>query len=119
MYDTFGEYCSIPGKDVKAQLIEELENNIHWYTMAIAACLGMRGIQFTDWFNKLKRPRTWPNKLSLYALCILFHRNALVFNLGHIWTTLEVNPGLPVSIIQEMCKTVMLYLGNNLYGTLR
>ena len=30
-----------------------------------------------------------------------------------------MNPGLPVSIIQEMCETVMLYLGNNLYGTLR
>ena len=119
MYDTFGEYCGIPGKDVKAKLIEELENNTPWYTMASAACLGIRGIQYMDWLKKLKRPRTWPNELNLYTLCILFHRNALVFNSGHIWTTLEVDPGLPVSIIQEMCETVMLYLGNNLYSTLR
>ena len=53
MYDTFGEYCGIPGKDVKAKLIEELENNTSWYTMASAACLGMRGIQYMDWIKKL------------------------------------------------------------------
>ena len=93
MYDTLGEYCGITGKDIKAKLLEELENNTQWYTMASAACLGMRGVQYTDWINKLKHPRTWPNELSLYALCILFCRNALVFNSGHIWTTLEVNPG--------------------------
>ena len=119
MYDTFREYCGLTGKDIKAKLLEELENNTQWYIMASAACLGMRGVQYTDWINKLKCPRTWPNEPSLYALCILFCRNALVFNSGHIWTTLEVNPGLPVSIISEMCETFMLYLGNNLYGTLR
>ena len=119
MYDTFGEYCGISGKEVKQKLIDELDSSVTWYTMASAACLGMRGIPFTDWLKKLKHPRTWPNELTLYALCILFHRNALVFNSGRIWTTLEVSPRLSVNIIQEMCETVMLYLGNNLYGTLR
>ena len=119
MYDTFGEYCGTPGKEIKQKLIHELETNTTWYTTASAACLGMKGIQFMDWLKKLKRPRTWPNELPLYALCILFHRNVLVFNAGCIWTTLEVNSELPVNIIQEMCETVMLYLDNNLYGSLR
>ena len=119
MFDTFGEYCGMTGKEVKQKLIEELDSNVTWYTMASAACLGMHGIPFIDWLKKLKRLRTWPNELTLYALCIMFRRNALVYNSGHIWTTLEVKPGLPVSIIQEMCETVMLYLGNNLYGTLK
>ena len=118
MYDMFREYCGTPGKEIKQKLIHELETNTTWYTTASAACLGMIGIQFMDWLKNLKRPRTWPNELPLYALCILFHRNVLVFNAGHIWITLEVNSELPVNIIQKMYETVILYLDNNLYGSL-
>ena len=52
-------------------------------------------------------------------LCIVFRRNALVINGGRIWTTLETSQDMSISIIQEMCETALLYMGNNLYGILR
>ena len=70
MFDTFGEYCGMSGKEVKQKLIDELDSNVTWYTMASAACLGMHGIPFIDWLKKLKRPRIWPNELTLYVLCM-------------------------------------------------
>ena len=118
LYDTFSKYCDLSGDEVKAKVLYELESNSVWYTKASAACLGMRGIKFDVWLKKQACPHTWPNELILYALCILFCCNALVINGGRIWTTLKTNQDMTISVIQEMCETTLLYLGNNLYGTL-
>ena len=119
LYDTFSKYCDLTGDEVKAKVLQELETNSFWYTKASATCLGMQGIKFETWLKKQAHPCTWPNELILYALCIIFCRNALVINGGRIWTTLETNQDMTISVIQEMCETTLLYLGNNLYGTLR
>ena len=119
LYDTFAEYCTLTGVEVKRRLLSELKSKEEWYVKASAACLGMHGIRYTDWLKKLEKARTWPDELALYALYILFHRNACVFNSGQIWTTLDVKPNMTVDTIQEMCETTLLYLGNNIYGILR
>ena len=118
LYDTFTEYCTLSGMDVKRKLITELKEHEDWYIIASAACLGMRSVKYEEWFKKLQKARTWPNELALYALCIIFHRNACMFNNGRIWTTLEVTPSMSIGTIQEMCETSLVYLGNNIYGIL-
>ena len=118
LYDTFAEYCTLSGMDVKRKLIIELKEREDWYIKASVACLGMQSVKYEEWFKKLQKARTWPNELVLYALCIIFCRNACVFNNGHIWTTLEVTPSMSIGTIQEMCETTLLYLGNNIYGIL-
>ena len=119
LYNTFAEYCTLTGVEVKSRLMEELKTREEWYIKASAACLGMRGVKYKDWLKKLEKARWWPNELALYSLCILFRQNACVFNNGHIWTTLDVEPNMTVGTIQEMCETTLLYLGNNIYGILR
>ena len=119
LYDTFVEYCMLSSTEVKSKLIQELKQREEGYVWATAACLAMRGFKYNEWLKKLERVRMWPNELALYALCIIFHRNACVFNNGHIWTTLDVSPNMTVGTIQEMCETTLLYLGNNIYRILR
>ena len=36
-----------------------------------------------------------------------------------VWTTLEVLPDMDLGVVQGMCETTLLYLGNNLYPMLR
>ena len=119
LYDTFANYCMLDGKEVKKALVSELKSKEVWYERAGSACLGMRGVTFKNWLAKLERLRTWPNELVLYALSVLFQRNAIVFSCGRVWTTLEDLPDMDLGVVQEMCKTTLLYLGNNLYAMLR
>ena len=119
LYDTFAEYTDLNANEVKAELISELITNHDWYNKAGAACLGMRGIKYDTWLKKLRVAHGWPDKLALYALCIIFRRNALVMNSGRLWTTLKNTSNLSIRILKEMCETVLLYLGNNLYGIVR
>ena len=119
LYNTFAEYCMLTGAEVKIKLLHKLKTREEWYIKASTACLGMRRVAYSDWYKKLQKACTWPNELALYALCVLFHHNACVFNNGRIWTTLDVTPNMTIGTIQEMCKTTLLYLGNNIYGILQ
>ena len=80
LYDTFTEYCDMDGVDVKKTLLKALEKDKIWFTHASAACLGMRGVSYVNWVSKLERPRTWPDEYTLYCLCVVFQRNAVVIN---------------------------------------
>ena len=104
---------------LRKKMIQELKEREDWYIRASATCLSMHGLKYNEWLKKLERVRTWPNELALYALCIVFCRNACVFNNGCIWTTLDVTPSMTIGTIQEMCEKMLLYLGNNIYGILR
>ena len=84
LYYTFAEYCTLNGAEVKTKLLQELKAREEWYIKASTARLGMCGVAYSDWYKKLQKARTWPNELALYALCVLFHRNACVFNNGRI-----------------------------------
>ena len=65
LYDTFTEYTDLDCDQVKSMLINELTFNSEWYKEAGVASLGMRGIQYQEFLNKLKKKRTWPNELAL------------------------------------------------------
>ena len=119
LYDTFADYCELQPYQVKEKMLDEIRTNWRWYKKASLVCLGMRQLEFDAWLKRLEKPRTWPNELALYALCVTFRRNAMVFNAGRIWTSMEVKPNMTQGICQEMCESVFLYLGNNLYGILR
>ena len=58
LYDTFAELCELSGSEVKEHLIKELETNYFWYGSASSACLGMRGLTYKEWLEKLKKPHT-------------------------------------------------------------
>ena len=119
MYDFFGEYSNMTADEVKAKLITELSENKEWYGMAATCPLGMRRIRFDQQLKKLEKPRTWPDELCLYTLCIIYCRHAIVFTATQPWCTVKVKENMTIGIIQEMCETVLLYLGNKLYGVLQ
>ena len=105
--------------EMKAKVIKEIETYSAWFKDAGTCSLGMRGITFEAWLEKLKKPRTWPDELALYALCVLTRRHALVFTTNQPWCTMEKKSGVTLSIAQEMCEMILLYLGNKLYGILQ
>ena len=119
LYDTFAELCELDADSAKDLLIKEIHENKAWFIKLCTACLGMRMVTFEAWYKKLQKPRTWPNEFALYALCVVFRRNAIVINAGQPWTSMQLPEGMTFDTCLEMCKTRLLYIGNNLYAILR
>ena len=119
LYDTFAELCELDTDGVKKLLIKEIHENKSWFIKSCAACLGMRMVTFESWYSKLQKPRTWPKEFALYTLCVVSRRNTIVINAGCAWTTMQLPEGMSFNTALEMCETRLLYIGNNLYATLR
>ena len=118
LYSIFGAYSNMTEDEIKHKVVMEINEHADWYDTASSVSLTMKGITFKKWLNQLVKPRTMPDEVILYALCVIFRRNALVFTGIRPWTTLKKTPNMTLSIVSEMCETVLLYLGNNLYGEL-
>ena len=119
IYDIFGSYSLDPANIVKANVIAEIESNPVCYSKAGRIMLVMKGTTFKKWLESMKRPRTWPDELMLYALCVLYRHNCVVYVKWQPWHTVQPKAGQTFNMIEEMCETKLLYLGENLFGVLR
>ena len=118
LYSIIGSYSNMTEDEVKHKVIMEINEHAEWYDMASSVALTMKGINFKKWLCQLVKHRTMPDEVVLYALCVIYRRNALVFTSIRPWSTLKKTPNMTLNIVSEMCETLLLYLGKNLYGEL-
>ena len=64
-------------------------------------------------------PRTRLDELMLYVLCVLYRRHCIVYTKWQPWHTVNPESELSLNMIEEMCETKLLFIGENLYGVLR
>ena len=58
------------------------------------------------------------DELTLYALCRLHHRHAVVYTMAGLWTTVKDGMLLSESELVEKCDIKLLHLGGYRYGVL-
>ena len=56
------------------------------------------------------------DELTLYALCKLYHRHAVVYTMAGLWTTVKDGVLLNKSELMEKCDIELLHLGGCRYG---
>ena len=78
----------------------------------------MKGTTFQKWLEYMRRPRTRPDELMLYILCVLYRRHCVVYTKWQPWHTVNPDAGLTVNMIEEMCETRLLFIGESLFGVL-
>ena len=104
---------------MKANVIAEIKANPVCYAKAGHVMLIMKGTTFKKWLDSMKRPRTQPDELMLYALCVLYRRHCIVYTKWQPWHSVNPTAGQTFNMIEEMCETKLLYIGENLFGVLR
>ena len=58
------------------------------------------------------------DELTLYALCKLYRRHAIVYTMTGIWTTIKDGVLLSESDLEEKCDIKLLHLGGYQCGVL-
>ena len=56
LYDTFGEYVDLPGTKMKELAVAEIKQNRALYNRVGRCSLGMCGMNFKKWLDKLPKP---------------------------------------------------------------
>ena len=114
-----GEYAGLSRDVIRNKVKKEIRSKPDWYRRAGMVCLGMWNVTFDKGFEKLQKPRTVPDELVLYALCIMFRRHAMVHTSIRPWYMLKRTKGLIPNIASEMCEMILIYLGGGIFDVLR
>ena len=82
-------------EDLTSDSFKTHKTNFNWWNLAI--------------INK-RRPG---DELSLFCLCKIYHRHAIIYTEIDYWTTLEDTENLTEEEIVSKCDIVLVYLGDN------
>ena len=69
--------------------------------------------------KNLKNHVLGPTNMHCTHFAQSLEENALVINASRTWMSIQLQEGMTFDAVLEMCKTRLLYLGNNLYAVLR
>ena len=72
----------------------------------------------TGWLMTMRNAKYAGDELTLYALCRLYHRHAVVYTMAGLWTTVKDGVLLNEFELMEKCDIKLLHLGRYLYGVL-
>ena len=119
LYDIFGTYSNQDGDLVRVLMLNELtcsEANNNYYGRAGFICLQMKGMSLGDWCEQQARKNTRGDEFSIYVLCHLFMRHAMIHSKSQPWYTIQqMGGGFNYT---SACHTHLLYMGNQRYGIL-
>ena len=118
LYDIFGSYSLDDAATVKSNALAEIDQNPECYQKAGHIIFMMKGTTFKKWLESMHHPHTHPDELILYVLCVLYHRHCVVYTKWQPWHTINPESGLTFNMVEEMCETKLLYIGENLFGVL-
>ena len=119
MFELFSEYSGRDAQTIRDELYDWLEdksNDVR--TVVTKAMVPFPHRSLTGWLMTMRNAKYVGDELTLYALCRLYHRHAVVYTMAGLWTTIKDGVLLNESELMEKCDIKLLHLGGYWYGVL-
>ena len=117
LYEIFGGYSGQDSDTVRNLMLNEVtcsESNLDYYERAGFICLQMKNTNMDDWLQHQTKSSVRGDEISVYILCHLFMRHAMIHTRNKAWCSILPTGG---NINYAMaCDTHLLYMGNNIFG---
>ena len=129
LYDIFGSYSRDMETEVKRHMMEEIRENVGWYSDTCQIVLNMNYSHLKNgncnltrvmenWMIEHNKKNTFGDIIALFALSVTYRRHTLVYTRNRPFCTLRNTQRLSMKEIREKCDTLLIYLGNNVFGEL-
>ena len=119
MFELFGEYSGRDAQTVRDELYDWLEDKSNDVREVVTkAILPFPHRSLTGWLMTMRNVKYAGDELTLYALCKLHHRHAVVYTMARLWTTVKNGVLLNETDLMEKCDIKLLHLGGYRYGVL-
>ena len=117
LYEIFGGYSGQDSDTVRKLMLNEAtcsRSHLDYYKRAGFICLQMKNTNFNDWLQHQAKSTARGDEISVYILCHLFMRHAMIHTRNKAWCSILPTGG---NINYAMaCDTHLLYMGNNIFG---
>ena len=120
MFELFGEYSGSDAQTVRDELYDWLQDkNSEVRAVVTNTMQPYPHRSLTGWLMTMQNTKYAGDELTLYALCRLYHRHALVYTMTGLWTTVSDRVLLGEAELSAKCDIILLHLGGYRYRELK
>ena len=117
IYSLFGKYNAISATETCENLVEWAREHRTEVTEAGTVMFAHDCKDFPWWILTTTHKTNPVDELSLWCLCKMYYRHAVVYTLDHTWTMLK-DKSLSVAEIDKVCDLHLAYLGYGKFASI-
>ena len=118
IYEVFGMYSHESPEVVRTSIMDFVTCDPESFKERLVVVFSMLHHNLNSWLLKTKNPANPADEASLYGLCHLYSRHALVYTTGSIWSSLEWRGNYSVDEIKRSCDIHLVFLDGGILGQL-
>ena len=113
MYSLFTKYAGETCDEIPDTLATWVDNHCTELKVLTQSSFVNHKPDFNWWKLAIINRKRPGNQLSLYCLCKIYHRHAIIYNETDYWTTIADMQNSTEEEIVNKCDIVLVYLGDN------
>ena len=118
IYEVFGKYSHESPDVVRTSIVDFVTCDPESFKERLVVVFSMLHHNLNSWLLKTKNCTNPADEASLYGLCHLYSRHALVYTTGSIWSSLEWRGKYSVEDIKKSCDIHLVFLDGGIFGQL-
>ena len=118
IYEVFGKYSHESPDVVRTSIVDFVTCDPESFKERLVVVFSMLHHDLNSWLLKTKNLANPADEASLYGLCHLYSRHALVYTTGSIWSSLEWRGNYSVDDIKKSCDIHLVFLDGGILGQL-
>ena len=118
IYEVFGKYSHESPDVVRTSIVDFVTCDPESFRERLMVVFMMLHHNLNSWLLKTKNHANPADEASLYGLCHLYSRHALVYTTGSIWSSLEWRGKYSVEDIKKCCDIHLVFLDGGILGQL-
>ena len=118
IYEVFGKYFHESPDIVRTSIMDFVTCDPESFKERLVVVFSMLHHNLNSWLLKTKNRANPADEASLYGLCHLYSRHALVYTTGSIWSSLEWRGKYSVEDIKKSCDIHLVFLDRGILGQL-
>ena len=118
IYEVFGMYSHESPEVVRTSIMDFVTCDPESFKESLVVVFSMLHHNLNSWLLKTKNPANPADEASLYGLCHLYSRHALVYTTRSIWSSLEWRGNYSVDEIKRSCDIHLVFLDGGILGQL-
>ena len=99
-------------------MIEHVISDKAYYDSVAIIALSFKRMKLDDWLEDIGEPNTFGDEISLYVLCRMYNRHAIIYTHTKSWSTIGTVSLIPADRAHNYCDVHLLHMGCGVFGKL-
>ena len=119
MYTMFSVFVEDSPQQVRRNMVQWINDNKQKFESQTLLAFTAKDSELDTWLSNINSNSTPGDEFTLFALCQMYTRHALIVTSNQTWTSVHPKHGLDDHDLRRKCDRHLIYLGGDAFGILK